>query len=124
MTTVAAFMTRTPRTIAADASLDEARSEMECHGIRHLPVVAGDELVGLLSSRDLAGGRAGQVRQVMSPRPYTANPADPIDKVAAHMAAFKIGSAVVVEDGEIVGIFTSHDAARALFMLGRERSDT
>lgn len=119
LATVAAFMTHAPRTIGADAPLDEARAEMEQRGIRHLPVIAGGELVGLLSSRDMAG-KAGRVRDVMSPRPYTASPTDPIDKVAAHMAAFKIGSAVVVDGGEVVGIFTSHDAARALFVLGRE----
>jgi CBS domain-containing protein len=33
------------------------------------------------------------------------------------MAAFKIGSALVVEDDIVTGIFTTHDALRALIHL-------
>jgi CBS domain-containing protein len=51
------WMTGGPRTIAPDAALDDALQLMVAGGFRHLPVVDGDRLVGMLSMRDLSGAR-------------------------------------------------------------------
>ena len=50
---IKAVMTPFPYSIAIDAPLSDAAQMMEEHEIRHLPVIEGDELVGVVSDRDL-----------------------------------------------------------------------
>jgi CBS domain-containing protein len=47
-------MTRDPETIGPDASVGEALDLMLSRGFRHLPVMQGDVVVGVVSMRDLA----------------------------------------------------------------------
>lgn len=116
------YMTPLPQTIDASAMMQRAHEIMRQHKIRHLPVLESGELVGVVTMRDLhlleslkdVDPAAVPVSDAMSRKPYTVEPKQSIDKVAAHMAAFKIGSAVVVEEGSVAGIFTTHDALRAL----------
>jgi acetoin utilization protein AcuB len=54
------------------------------------------------------------VSQVMSEKPYSVSPDTPLDEVAHTMASEKFGSAVVVQNGHVVGVFTTVDACRAL----------
>lgn len=119
------YMTRIPYTVGASDSLADAHKMMRKHKIHHLPVTDSGELVGIVSMRDLyiveslpdVDASKVPVEDAMSRKPYTAEHDEPIDKVAAHMAAFKIGSAVVIQNGEIAGIFTTHDALVALVHL-------
>lgn len=48
------WMTRDPQTIAPEASLDEALQRMLSGNFRHLPVMEGGRLVGMLSMRDVS----------------------------------------------------------------------
>jgi CBS domain-containing protein len=50
---VSEWMTRHPETIEPEDTTDHAASLMIHGGFRHLPVVAGGELVGIVSIRDL-----------------------------------------------------------------------
>jgi CBS domain-containing protein len=50
---VSEWMTRQPETVEPDESTDQAASLMIHGGFRHLPVVEGGRLVGILSIRDL-----------------------------------------------------------------------
>ncbi len=52
---VASWMTPNPITIGPDATTEEALDTMLGGGFRHLPVVEGDRVVGMLSLRDVAG---------------------------------------------------------------------
>lgn len=47
------LMTRHPLTVSAEATLGEAAAIMSEHDIRALPVVDGDDLVGIITDRDL-----------------------------------------------------------------------
>lgn len=47
-------MTRDPQTIDPDATVGEAMDRMLDGGFRHLPVMEGESLVGIVSMRDLA----------------------------------------------------------------------
>lgn len=49
------WMSRAPVTIEPDAPLAAARRIMLSHGFRHLPVVAGGRVEGIVSMRDLVG---------------------------------------------------------------------
>ena len=48
------WMTRHPETISPEASIGEALQRMVDGHFRHLPVMDGDELVGMLSMRDVS----------------------------------------------------------------------
>jgi CBS domain-containing protein len=54
-TPVSAVMTRQVVTVTAQTPLVEAAEHMATRWIRHLPVVDGDKLVGMVSQRDLCG---------------------------------------------------------------------
>lgn len=51
---VSKIMTPNPRTIGPDATVGEAMDAMLDGGFRHLPVIEGEKLVGIVSMRDLA----------------------------------------------------------------------
>jgi len=51
---IAHWMTRGPQTISPDATLEEAQHRMLEGGFRHLPVMEGGELIGMLSLRDIS----------------------------------------------------------------------
>ena len=48
------WMTRDPRTISPEASVEEALQTMLAGGFRHLPVTEGDRILGVVSMRDLS----------------------------------------------------------------------
>ena len=52
---VSHWMTSNPTTIGPDAPAEQALETMLAGGFRHLPVVDGDAVVGMLSLRDVAG---------------------------------------------------------------------
>jgi len=116
------YMTRSPHVVAASEPLQTAHDLMRKYQIRHLPVARGDELVGVVSMGDLhlletlEGVDIGEVRveEAMSSKVYTVQLKDEIPKVAAKMAHDKLGSAVVLDGTEVVGIFTTTDALIAL----------
>jgi CBS domain-containing protein len=51
---ISSWMTRDPKTVSPDLEVDEAMKLMLDHGFRHLPVMEGKEVVGMISMRDLA----------------------------------------------------------------------
>jgi CBS domain-containing protein len=54
---VSRWMTRDPETVAPDVDSERAAEIMLGSGFRHLPVVAGNALVGIVSLRDLLSAR-------------------------------------------------------------------
>lgn len=116
------FMTASPHTIQANATLREAEARMAEYRVRHLPVIEQDRVVGMLSDRDvkLAYGIKGLnhekllVIDACHGGAYVVNPDTSLSEVATVMAEKHYGSAVVCEQGYVVGIFTTVDACRAL----------
>ena len=125
--TVRKFMALGPRLISSGHTLAQAHQVMRQHNIRHLPVVDGGRLVGMVSQRDLylletlkgVDPTTEKVEEAMSPEPFAVEPDTPLDEVALAMAEHKYGSAVVVDQGAVVGLFTTVDALRALVALIR-----
>jgi acetoin utilization protein AcuB len=119
---VGAHMTPSPVTVDRSTSLAEALRLMEQRGFRHLPVVEGKKLVGLVSKRELlvvenmhgVDSALCAVSDFLLDAPYSVGPEAPLCDVARAMHERKIGSAVVVEGGEVVGVFTTTDALRVL----------
>ena len=54
---VSAWMTKDPEPASPDTTVEEATQLMMLHGFRHLPVLEGREVLGIVSLRDLAAAR-------------------------------------------------------------------
>jgi acetoin utilization protein AcuB len=120
---VGAYMTRSPHTIGVEQSLAVARRLMQENHVRHLPVLHGGDLVGVLSDREVAsfealpGSGRLTVEEAMAADVFVTSEQAPLDGVAEEMARRQVGSAVVVEGSDrtkVLGVFTGIDALRAL----------
>lgn len=105
-------------TIADTDALGVAYAAMNRSHVRHLPVMHGDRLVGLLSERDVLAARAHAagdswwgipVRDAMTSPVQTAGPDDSLTEVAGRMASGKLGAMPVVFRGKLLGIATITD---------------
>ncbi len=123
--TIQKYMTTSPHTIGSDQTLAQAHVVLREHQIRHLPALRGGQLVGMLTSRDLAlvealkdvDPRTVRVEDAMSQEVYTVSPDAPLDEVVSEMAEKKYGSAVVMQNSKVVGIFTTVDVCAAFAEL-------
>ncbi len=123
--TIQKFMTYVPKSIGYDQSLAQAQDFMKEFKLRHLPVLRGGKLVGLLSDRDInliltfkdVDAKTTTVEAAYTPEPYFTSPSTPINEVVAHMAEKKYGCAIVVDNDKVVGIFTEVDAYKAFSEL-------
>ena len=119
---VGSVMTPFPHFVHVDDSLLVARMIMVEHAVRHLPVKDGNELVGILTDRDLKRALDPDlglppkdqlfVRDVFVADAFVVDSAEPLDNVLEQLAARHIGSALVTEEGRLIGIFTLVDACR------------
>jgi acetoin utilization protein AcuB len=115
-------MTRKPAAVPEDASVGAALARMQSAQVRHLLVMDGDRLSGILSNRDL-GRLAGvasasllsaPVSRIMTEDPVTVAPETPVTAAARVLLEMKIGALPVRDGDDIVGIFTTADALEAL----------
>ena len=131
MPPISRYMTRQPWTIERSATLTAAHELMRRHAIRHLPVMDSGKLVGIVSERDLhlietlpdSAPDEVTVDDAMTEAVYVAAPTDDVAEVVDRMAASKLGSAVVMQDQRVEGIFTSIDALQVLSHVLRRTVD-
>ena len=117
-------MTVSPRTIASDAHLSAAKALMEQLGVRHLPVMDNGVVESILTDRDiqrftlpahkLAEDEDLLVSDIASTRAFIADVDDPLPVVLRRMITQETAAVVVLEQGELAGIFTETDACRVL----------
>ena len=114
------YVTPSPYVVKPATPILDVLEIMRAHDIRHVPVVAGDCPIGIISDRDMRSlAHARDVdgilaEDVMTEHPYCVTAGTSLETVAFDMAARKIGSALVVESRHVVGIFTATDALNAL----------
>ncbi|MDI6692911.1 MAG: CBS domain-containing protein [Anaerosomatales bacterium] len=116
--TARTVMTSPVRTIAPDATMDEAGRVMERWGHGALPVAADGRLVGMVTRKDVDKARRHRlghapVRGFMSREPLVVGPDATLDALQNLLAQTGVGRVPVVEDGRIVGIVTRKDLLRA-----------
>ena len=121
---IKSVMTPFPHAVESEASILTARAMMERLKIRHLPVTEKGELVGIISDRDISVALSlGQhiedeslilVGDACTVEPYTVDVDAKLDEVVLTMARKHIGSALVLQNGSLTGIFTTTDACKFL----------
>jgi len=119
---VSEYMTPNPHVIGAEQPLSRAHDIMRENELRHLPVLHGGTLVGLVSRGDLhlvetmpdVDREKVSVEEAMSRDVYGVGPDELLVSVVRAMTARKLGSAVILDQGKVVGIFTVIDALRVL----------
>jgi predicted transcriptional regulator len=116
-------------TISASERLSMVEDIMTLGRVRHMPVVQGGELVGVVSERDLLRASLSElsehraderrmflhvveISRVMSSPPVVIGPDATIREAALLMADRKIGCLPVVEGGRLIGIVTETDVLR------------
>ncbi len=129
MYAAAELMTRRLITLLEADSLEDADKYVELASIRHLPVVRGDKLVGLITHRDLLKncrrreGRASipvLAGDVMTREVVTVRPETPVHVVIELLLKNKFGCLPVTsESGKLLGIITEHD----LLKVALERAE-
>ena len=127
--TVQKYMTVMPHTIGADQSLSKAEKMMAELRVRHLPVLDGGKLVGILTDRDVrlvesfrdVDPEKVSVQEAFTPDPFVTSPDAPLNQVCSEMASHKFGCALVVDNHKLVGIFTWVDALKAMDHLMETR---
>src|SRR4051794_34150692 len=109
-------------TIGPEDDLGLAMQAMLWSGVRHLPVVADEQIVGVLGERDILAQRAAAgrrqadqlpVRAAMSARPLVVAPDATLADAAATMLASGTDFLPVVEGGgHLVGVIDTTDVLR------------
>jgi CBS domain-containing protein len=126
------LMSAPAATIAPGDSLHIADGIMSLGVVRHLPVVSGGDLVGVVSQRDIlrspgmfspvlgfavdtrAALKALRVADAMSPAVVTIGAEASVGEAAERMLKHRVGCLPVVEGGTLVGIVTTSDLLRAI----------
>lgn len=109
------IMTREVKTAGSQESAEDAYRRMRLNRIRHLVVMEGKRVAGIVSERDLGGSRgatlrAGQtVGDLMVRDVVIAEPGTTIRQAANLLRGRTIGCLPVVEGSRLVGIVTVTD---------------
>lgn len=128
---VCKWMTKGVLTASGATRIREAAGLMKARNIRHLPVMEGERLIGIVSDRDLRQAMPPQalaldvyereylmdkvhVSDVMTKRVVGVSPDVSFAKAADLMVRNKIGCLVVLEGEVLVGIITESDILRAV----------
>ena len=118
------YMSTKIHSIGLDQPLAKAQEMMRKFSVRHLPVMEGNRLVGIISDRDIklalslvSGSRLEQqdwiVEEAFIDDPFSVDTTTPLKEVVSQMAERRIGSVLVTESNKPVGIFTTTDLCKA-----------
>ena len=136
---VSKYMTQKLIAVSPETSVKEAFTTMRARRVRHLPVVDGDKLVGIISDRDLRRPKWAEsiddwtryyqiddditVKDIMTSNPEVAHTYDNVLKAVRLFREQRYG-ALPVQDktGKLVGILSAQDLLLALEELLTEKS--
>ena len=112
--TVSDVMSRDVKCVRATTSAADARAMMRRHNLHHLAVTNGDNLVGIVSARDLGRRRpslAGKetVEDAMIRHVVTIDRTATLGRAAFTLRGRGVGCLLVLERGKVAGIVTAAD---------------
>lgn len=125
------LMTQDVESVSATDSARVAYDLMDEKHIRHLPVLNDDEVVGLLSERDLLRNALNNtaelplsaqreyleglsIEEIMTSVPYTVEPDTDLQEAGRMLLEYKFSCLPVTEGNTLVGIITESDFVRHL----------
>lgn len=128
---VSDWMTKKVYTVHADEYLSDAVLLMRDRGIKHIPVLKGGKLKGIISDRDIKEYSPSKatsldiyelhyllaktrIKEIMKTGVITTTPDTPVEEAAMLMLDENIGCLPVLEGGELIGIISDRDIYRAL----------
>lgn len=129
-------------TVPVEMPIMEAAELMKREGIRRLPVVHKEELVGIVAQGDIQEASPSDatslsiwelnyllaritVGEIMTREVVTVPPETPVEEAAALMRERKVGGLPVVEDGKLAGIITESDIFEAMIdVMGIRKGGT
>ena len=129
---VSEIMTSHPHTLCLNDSLEDARDMFEKLKLRHIPVVRGDKLLGILSLTDILrlsfGTKFGatqydadeaifemlSIDQVMNHSPKTVASSHTLREVGEILSKEEFHALPVVDGDNLVGIVTTTDVIKYL----------
>jgi len=134
---VSEIMRREVATLAPDEKLDLGDDLMKLGRVRHLPVLDGERLVGMVSERDVLGAslsraldfeagprrsflRSVEVAEVMTTDLVTIGPDATLAEAAQRLVERRIGALPVVDGGTLVGLVTATDLLAAAYAVDVE----
>jgi acetoin utilization protein AcuB len=124
-------MTKKVFTVAPDDGIIDALTVMKENGIKHLPIVKGDRMKGIVSDRDIREFTPSaatsldvyelhyllakmKVKDIMKTNIFTTSPDTPVEEAAMVLYDKQVGCLPVVEDSKLAGIISDRDIFRAL----------
>ncbi len=129
-TPVSKIMTSNPISVNATNDISDVVQIFKERNIHHIPVVSGDQLIGMISKTDIerisfvtgtdeASANTAvysmlSIDQVMTKQVETVNADDQIRDAAELLARGKYHALPVLEDGSLAGIVTSTDVINYL----------
>jgi acetoin utilization protein AcuB len=116
------YMSRNLATIDARATVSQALKVMRRKNIRHLPVLEGEKLLGMITDKDI-NASAGQalfaqltMRELMH-QPVAISADTAVSQAAYLLFTRKITGLLVMEDGNLAGIITLADMLKVLVVI-------
>ncbi len=128
---VSDWMTAKVFAVSPDDYLSDAIAIMKEKGVKHVPVVKGGKLKGILSDRDIKEYSPSKattldiyelhyllantkIREVMRAKVVTTAPDTPVEEAAMVMLDRNIGCLPVIDNGSLCGIISDKDIFHAL----------
>ena len=131
--TIAHIMSRQVQKLTTNDDVIEAKRMMDEHKISHIPIVSGDQLVGIISSNDIAQVeylcdfigeklnrstifRSLSIHEIMTKDVVSLSSNAKISEAVLIFSDAPFHSLPVLENGELVGILTTKDVFRFLHL--------
>ncbi len=128
---VSHWMTKKVFTLSPEDSIIAASQLSKERGIKHIPIVKGEKIKGILSVRDVQGYIASRnkaldvhelhelltkakVKDIMKTKVITVTPEMPVEEAALILHDNNIGCLPVIEGNKLAGIISDRDIFRVL----------
>ncbi|HMP78636.1 MAG TPA: CBS domain-containing protein [Pirellulaceae bacterium] len=109
------LMSRDVCSVLPTTPIKDVKQLIESRQIRHVLVCdAKGRLCGIISDRDMQRASSGTARDLMTAKPISVTPTNPINTTVTLMMKRRISSVPVVDQEQVVGILTTTDLLIAL----------